>query len=69
MSWPPSAPEFRALCTDWSDGTDTDWEHRRIARADNQREPYLRLDDKTTKETWREKQKSRLAAMRAELGI
>lgn len=33
--WPPSAPEFRKLCTGASD---VSWEHRRIEAADRERQ-------------------------------
>lgn len=33
LEWPPSAPEFRKLCTG---ETDTRWEHKQIERADRE---------------------------------
>lgn len=38
LAWPPSAPEFRALCR-----PPTHWEHRRIEAAD--RERHIALQD------------------------
>lgn len=34
MEWPPSAPEFRAMCLDADKKYEDDWQHRRIAAAD-----------------------------------
>jgi len=69
-TWPPSAPEFRALCVDWSDGTSVDWEHRRIAAADQaQGEQPKRLEDLTYRERKRQEGRERMAKLRAECGI
>lgn len=67
MAWPPSAPEFRKLCT----GEDeVAWEHKRIAAADRElSEQPKRIEDLSFREKQRQKNKDRLAAMREEIGI
>ncbi len=67
LAWPPSAPEFRKLCT----GEDeVAWEHKRISAADReQAEQPKQLENLTEKQSKRERNKARMAAMRAELGI
>lgn len=70
QTWPPSAPEFRALCTDWSDGTDVDWEHRRIAAQDREHaEQPKRLENLTYRERQREINRERMRKLREETGI
>lgn len=70
MDWPPSAPEFRALCIDWCEGQETAWEHKRIESADNEQATQpARLENKTEKELQREKNKQRMKEMREKIGI
>lgn len=67
LAWPPSAPEFRKLCT----GEDeVAWEHKRIAAADkNHGAQPKRIENLTFREKQRAKNKERLAKMRTEIGI
>jgi hypothetical protein len=70
QSWPPTAPEFRALCLNWSDGKDVDWEHRRIAAQDReQAEQPKRLENLTYRERQREIGRERMRKLREETGI
>lgn len=62
--WPPSAPEFRLMCLD-----SPDWEHKRIAAADEDwkktREEMLALEDVTRKERIREAKEREMAKMKS----
>jgi len=59
QEWPPSAPEFRKLCTD---ADEVSWEHRRIERAEDEwrgTRSEWQLTDMTKKE------RAKLAGQRA----
>lgn len=65
LEWPPSAPEFRKLCT----GEDAaSWEHARVKAADREAEieraARARLEDKTAQERARKAGAAQLSAMR-----
>lgn len=61
QEWPPSAPEFRKMCT----GEDVHWEHRAMIAADNERLALPAKDEGLT----RADGKIRLAAMREGLNV
>ena len=68
QEWPPSAPEFRKLCT----GADeVSWEHRRIERAEEEwrgiRNEW-RLEDLTKQERRKQAAKRELAKMKSLFG-
>lgn len=67
LAWPPSAPEFRKLCT----GEDeVAWEHKRIAAADREQgEQPKRLENLTYRERQRAINKERMRKLREEVGI
>lgn len=70
QTWPPSAPEFRALCVNWSDGKDVDWEHRRIAAVDREyQEQPKRLENLTYRERQKEIGREQMRKLREETGI
>jgi len=48
--WPPAVPEFRNICLNLEDASETDWEHRRVEAADRARMVALRLERKRTPE-------------------
>lgn len=50
LEWPPSAPEFRAMCMDGYGTEETDWEQRRNEAAERERQKRLRLERKCTPE-------------------
>jgi hypothetical protein len=67
--WPPSAPEFRKLCT----GDDeVSWEHKRIERAEDEwkgmRAQWSRLEDKTGKERRKRIARENLARLKSLFG-
>lgn len=51
LSWPPSAPEFRAMCMDDYGTEATDWEHRRVEAATREWRQNRRLEQKRSPET------------------
>ena len=61
LDWPPSAPEFRKLCTDASS---VSWEHARIAAADRDQQRVAIEHEPDRKHGYRE-----LNAMREALGM
>ena len=61
LDWPPSAPEFRKLCTDASS---VSWEHARIAAADREARHKAITHEPDRQHGYRE-----LNAMREALGM
>lgn len=49
LEWPPSAPEFRAMCMD-DYGEESHWQQRQVAAADRARLKRLRIQHKRTPE-------------------
>lgn len=47
--WPPSAPEFRSLCLDWSEDSDIRWEHALQDRAESEWQQYRKALPNLTK--------------------
>lgn len=63
--WPPSAPEFRKLCTGTSD---VSWEHKRVEAADRERAART-LTHQGTEDRRREVARLHLAEIRRTLGM
>jgi hypothetical protein len=67
FDWPPSAPEFRKLCTGEND---VSWEHRNQSQSVREALGYdhRRLPDLTAKERRRETAKREIANMKSLFG-